>query len=48
MTVDTCLFCQLVQGDDHLRKADGFVAIPNGPGLGIELDEKALKEFAVR
>ncbi|HEY8016196.1 MAG TPA: mandelate racemase/muconate lactonizing enzyme family protein [Dongiaceae bacterium] len=27
---------------------DGFVAIPNGPGLGIELDEKALKEFAVR
>ena len=27
---------------------DGFVAIPNGPGLGIELDEEALKEFAVR
>ena len=27
---------------------DGFVAIPNGPGLGIELDEAALKEFAVR
>ncbi|HVY99910.1 MAG TPA: mandelate racemase/muconate lactonizing enzyme family protein [Dongiaceae bacterium] len=26
---------------------DGFVAIPNGPGLGIELDEKVLKEFTV-
>ena len=26
---------------------DGYVAIPNGPGLGIELDEAALKEFAV-
>jgi len=27
---------------------DGYVAIPQGPGLGIELDEAALKEFAVR
>jgi len=26
---------------------DGCVAIPKGPGLGIELDEAALKEFAV-
>jgi L-rhamnonate dehydratase len=26
---------------------DGYVAIPMGPGLGIELDEAALKEFAV-
>ena len=26
---------------------DGHVAIPNGPGLGIELDETVLKEFAV-
>ncbi|HZT18525.1 MAG TPA: mandelate racemase/muconate lactonizing enzyme family protein [Dongiaceae bacterium] len=26
---------------------DGHVAIPTGPGLGIELDEAALKEFAV-
>jgi L-rhamnonate dehydratase len=26
---------------------DGYVAIPKGPGLGIELDESALKEFAV-
>ena len=27
---------------------DGYVAIPTGPGLGIELDEAVLKEFAVR
>ena len=27
---------------------DGHVAVPNGPGLGIELDEAALQEFAVR
>ena len=26
---------------------DGHVAIPSGPGLGIELDERVLKEFAV-
>jgi L-rhamnonate dehydratase len=26
---------------------DGHVSIPTGPGLGIELDEAALKEFAV-
>ncbi|MFO1056536.1 MAG: mandelate racemase/muconate lactonizing enzyme family protein [Dongiaceae bacterium] len=27
---------------------DGMVEIPNGPGLGIELDQAALAEFAVR
>jgi L-alanine-DL-glutamate epimerase-like enolase superfamily enzyme len=26
---------------------DGYVAIPTGPGLGIELDEAALQEFSV-
>ena len=26
---------------------DGFVAVPDGPGLGIEVDEKVLQEFAV-
>jgi L-alanine-DL-glutamate epimerase-like enolase superfamily enzyme len=26
---------------------DGFVSVPDGPGLGIELDEAALREFAV-
>ena len=29
MTLDTCLFCHLVEAGDHLRKADGFVAIPD-------------------
>ena len=24
---DSCLFCQLVKGGEHLREADGFVAI---------------------
>src|SRR5215468_4215065 len=27
---------------------DGHVAVPNGPGLGIELDEATLREFAVQ
>jgi L-rhamnonate dehydratase len=27
---------------------EGHVAVPNGPGLGIELDEAVLKEFAVQ
>jgi L-rhamnonate dehydratase len=26
---------------------DGHVAIPQGPGLGIEIDEDALEEFSV-
>lgn len=26
---------------------DGYVAIPDGPGLGIEIDEAALEEFSV-
>ena len=26
---DTCLFCQLVRADGALRRADGFVAIPD-------------------
>lgn len=28
--------------------ADGYLAIPNGPGLGIELNRDALRRFAVR
>jgi histidine triad (HIT) family protein len=28
-SVDTCLFCHLVREGDHLRTADGFVAIPD-------------------
>jgi D-galactarolactone cycloisomerase len=26
---------------------DGFVAVPQGPGLGIEIDEDALARYAV-
>jgi L-alanine-DL-glutamate epimerase-like enolase superfamily enzyme len=32
---------------ERLQVDYGFVAIPSGPGLGIELDEKVLKEFQV-
>ena len=28
-SVETCLFCHLVREGDHLRKVDGFVAIPD-------------------
>jgi L-alanine-DL-glutamate epimerase-like enolase superfamily enzyme len=27
--------------------ADGFVAVPTGPGLGIELDEEVLERYRV-
>jgi L-alanine-DL-glutamate epimerase-like enolase superfamily enzyme len=33
--------------DEHFPVVDGFVTIPGGPGLGIAIDEKALKRFAV-
>jgi L-alanine-DL-glutamate epimerase-like enolase superfamily enzyme len=26
---------------------DGFIEVPQGPGLGIELDEKAVRRFCV-
>ena len=29
MSAESCLFCHLVREGDHLRKADGFVAIPD-------------------
>jgi L-alanine-DL-glutamate epimerase-like enolase superfamily enzyme len=32
--------------DDALRFHDGALAIPGGPGLGIELDRDALEEFS--
>jgi len=31
-----------------LEHENGFVSIPDGPGLGIEIDRAALKEFAVK
>lgn len=38
---------------DHLLQSpllavDGFIAVPDGPGLGIQLDEKMIERFAVR
>jgi D-arabinonate dehydratase/D-galactarolactone cycloisomerase len=39
-----------VLGDDVVRTpfafADGFVSVPDGPGLGIEIDEAALRAWA--
>ena len=26
---------------------DGFIAVPQGPGLGIEIDEAAVRRFCV-
>ena len=26
---------------------DGYAVVPDGPGLGIELDEEAVQEYAV-
>ena len=38
--------------DDLVRQplplADGTVALPNGPGLGVEVDERAVERFRVR
>lgn len=31
-----------------LRPKDGFVDVPNGPGLGVELDEAAVKHYRAR
>ena len=33
---------------EPLRVVDSAIALPTGPGLGIELDEAALERFAVR
>lgn len=32
---------------EPIRAVDGYVAVPTGPGLGIEIDEDALSRFAV-
>jgi L-alanine-DL-glutamate epimerase-like enolase superfamily enzyme len=29
------------------RPIEGWLALPEGPGLGIEVDERALRRFAV-
>ncbi len=33
---------------DALRPHDGWLAIPNGPGLGVEVDPAVIRHFAVR
>ena len=30
---------------DPIETKKGFVEVPNKPGLGIELDEKAMKKY---
>ena len=32
---------------DALRMDDGMVQIPNGPGLGIEVNREVLRQYAV-
>ena len=34
-------------GDDHFTIRDGAVRVPEGPGLGLELDEAALGKLAL-
>jgi D-galactarolactone cycloisomerase len=33
---------------DALRPKDGWLAVPDGPGLGVEVDPDAVRHFAVR
>ena len=33
---------------EPFAQRDGFVAVPSGPGLGVEVDEDALARFCVR
>ncbi len=44
-----CLFCRLVHEGDHLRKADGFVAIrdiaPKAPTHLLVIPERHLESF---
>ncbi len=49
MPPDDCLFCTLVRGGDHLRAADGFVAIrdinPQAPVHVLVLPERHVDTF---
>jgi L-alanine-DL-glutamate epimerase-like enolase superfamily enzyme len=42
--VDNPYYDDLVEGVPKPLVKDGFVQVPNGPGLGIELNEKAVKD----
>ena len=37
---------EAIFGGSQPRVADGFFELPSGPGLGIEVDENALREYA--
>jgi L-alanine-DL-glutamate epimerase-like enolase superfamily enzyme len=36
-----------VIGNPVTLESDGYMAVPQGPGLGIEVDEKAVARFRV-
>ena len=45
-------FTELTQVDgsilkEPLKAIDGFLAVPEGPGFGVKIDEDALKEYAL-
>ena len=44
--VDISWYDNLVDGGEKTdrRRSDGFVEVPNAPGLGVELNEEAVKE----
>jgi L-alanine-DL-glutamate epimerase-like enolase superfamily enzyme len=56
-SIPNALICEFVTEEEtklresvtkqKLRARDGFVDIPDGPGLGIELDEEAVARMRV-
>jgi L-alanine-DL-glutamate epimerase-like enolase superfamily enzyme len=38
---------EVIRNPVHLS-ADGFITVPQGPGLGIDIDDKAVQRFCVR
>jgi L-alanine-DL-glutamate epimerase-like enolase superfamily enzyme len=55
--IPNALICEFVAEDEtnlreqitrqKLRAKDGYLAIPQEPGLGIDLDEDAIRKFRV-
>jgi L-alanine-DL-glutamate epimerase-like enolase superfamily enzyme len=49
-TIPSDTLCYLRQSDllaTPFRAKDGYIAVPNSPGLGVSLDESALKRYRV-
>jgi L-alanine-DL-glutamate epimerase-like enolase superfamily enzyme len=42
--LDLPFFCDLVTGFDSDYMTEGYVTVPNAPGLGVDLNEEALRE----